>query len=127
MAISNYSVPSTEAMNHAIDSITRIVETWSSGASWYRVYSDGWCEQGGYMEKTWSSSTHDGLTITFLKPFIDTNYTFSKSTSITSRSATGAYSAGNTYASGTKLTYQISVGTESYGDGVLWRASGYIS
>jgi hypothetical protein len=25
-----------------------LVETYNEGDSWYRIYSDGWCEQGGY-------------------------------------------------------------------------------
>ena len=29
-----------------------IVETWRSGNNWYRKYSDGWIEQGGYIEQT---------------------------------------------------------------------------
>ena len=35
-------------------------------STWWRVYSDGWCEQGGYL----SSIT----TLTFSKPFKSTNY-----------------------------------------------------
>ena len=45
-------------------------ESYKSGASWYRVYSDGWCEQGGKI-----NATAYGTTVTFLKPYIDTNYT----------------------------------------------------
>jgi hypothetical protein len=37
---------------------------------WYRVYADGWVEQGGVSNGTGSGSK----TITFLKPFADTNY-----------------------------------------------------
>lgn len=37
--------------------------------NWYRLYSDGWLEQGG----TYIGST--GSTITLLKPYADTNYT----------------------------------------------------
>lgn len=48
-----------------------IVETYSNGTSWYRVYSDGWCEQGGVLAKT---RTDTVVTVTFLKPFIDANY-----------------------------------------------------
>ena len=46
----------------------------SSNGSWYRVYSDGWIEQG----QTFYSSTASGSTmpITFFKPFSDTLYTF---------------------------------------------------
>lgn len=40
--------------------------------SWYTVYSDGWIEQGGV---TTSVPTNGTGTITFLKPFSNTNYT----------------------------------------------------
>ena len=45
-----------------------IVETYVNGSSWYRIYSDGWCEQG--LTKSGDSSEWK----TFLKPFADTNY-----------------------------------------------------
>ena len=47
-----------------------VTETYQNGASWYRVWSDGWCEQGGQCvisQAAW-------VTITFLKSFINTNY-----------------------------------------------------
>lgn len=43
-----------------------ITETYINGSSWYRVYSDGWCEQGGKCSS--------GAAITYLKSFKDTNY-----------------------------------------------------
>lgn len=50
-----------------------IVETYHNGTSWYRVYSDGWCEQGGKI----SIASHQyGYTeVALLKTMIDTNYT----------------------------------------------------
>ena len=50
-------------------STVHIVETWSSGASWYRKYSDGWIEQGG-TAKSWSGVSD----VTFSKSFSNTNY-----------------------------------------------------
>lgn len=45
-----------------------ILETsYVNGTSWYRVYSDGWCEQGGVVP---TSTTQ----VNYLKPFINTNY-----------------------------------------------------
>ena len=46
-----------------------IVETYSSGTSWYRIYSDGWCEQGGFV-----SSASGTVTVNFLKTMADTKY-----------------------------------------------------
>ena len=42
-----------------------ITETYVNGTSWYRVWSDGWKEQGGVTEAG---------TVTFLKAFSNTNY-----------------------------------------------------
>lgn len=42
-----------------------VVENYVNGTSWYRVWSDGWCEQGGYST---SSS------VTFLQQMANTNY-----------------------------------------------------
>ena len=47
-----------------------ITETYVNGKSWYRIYSDGWCEQGGEA----SSVSSSGVTVNFLKPFDNTNY-----------------------------------------------------
>lgn len=52
-----------------------IVETWSSGASWYRKWSDGWVEQGGQGY----DRSPGGTTISFTVPFSNDNYTLSDS------------------------------------------------
>lgn len=44
-------------------------ESYVNGTSWYRVYSDGWCVQGGY-----NAGTSNPSSVVFLKPFIDANY-----------------------------------------------------
>jgi hypothetical protein len=63
-----------------------IIETYVNGTSWYRVWSDGWIEQGG----TTTRSATGEFTITFLKSFTNTNYTLMLSNSATS--------SGNAYA-----------------------------
>ena len=60
------------------DCITRndcsayIVETYVNDTSWYRVYSDGWCEQGGVK----ASISNDYLAdvVYLIKEYKDTNY-----------------------------------------------------
>ena len=47
-----------------------IVESYKNGYSWYNLYSNGYCEQGGVELGTTSGS----LTITLLKPYVDTQY-----------------------------------------------------
>jgi hypothetical protein len=53
-----------------IDTVHCVVETFKSGSSWYRVYDDGWVEQGATIPLTACPQT-----ITLLKQYQDTNYT----------------------------------------------------
>ena len=74
-----------------------IIETYVNGDSWYRVWSDGWCEQGG----AWGSNVSgwSEASVIFLKPFSNTNYQLfvqgnwsdaaSSSCKVTARSTTG--------------------------------------
>lgn len=57
--------------------VPHIVETWSNGTSWYRLYSDGWCEQGGRL---YYPSSSQECVITLHKPYINTNYTLTTTT-----------------------------------------------
>ena len=99
-----------------------IVENYVSGTSWYRVYSDGFCEQGG------EASNITDTTITFLKPFINTNYNV----------VVGAYDAfspdDNQFCTvqwrdktTTTVRFQAAYQGVLYGTTIDWRASGYIS
>ena len=64
-----------EALNNKADrdlenitaNVSFVIETWRDGANWYRLYNDGWCEQGGLL----SASSKE---IVFHKEFADTNY-----------------------------------------------------
>jgi hypothetical protein len=83
---------------------------------WYRVYADGWCEQGGSF--TCSSA---GQTLTYLKPFIDTNYTMT---------AAGGTNKFGTIAFYNRTTTQCACwisDDDSFNAGVIdWQACGYI-
>lgn len=54
--------------DHSNDEKPYIVETYVNGSSGYRLYSDGYCEQWGRI-----SNNYQG-TVTFIKPYKDTNY-----------------------------------------------------
>lgn len=106
-----------EVMESLADKISRqdckayVTETYVNGASWYRVYSDGWCEQGGYASMNVTS-------ITFLKPFVDTNYTLTGSIDQNVNSAPYWADFGfNRTATG----FSLRMGLFS------WQASGYIA
>ena len=51
-----------------------VVETYQNGSSWYRVYSDGWCEQGGRATIPGINTT---VSVTLIKAYADTNYNVS--------------------------------------------------
>lgn len=54
-----------------------IVETYQNGDNWYRIYSDGWCEQGGLNLTSQSSGNNSGyyISIPLLVEMADSNYT----------------------------------------------------
>ena len=58
-----------------------IVESWRSGTEWYRKYSDGTIEQGGYVSTT---------TATYPLPFANTDYTL-----LTGSNRGGSNNSGN--------------------------------
>lgn len=50
-----------------------VVETYRNGTEWYRVWSDGWVEQGGQLH--WAATRSPGYKIvTLYKVMVDTNY-----------------------------------------------------
>lgn len=94
---------------------TYVTKTWSSGTEWYRVWSDGFIEQGGHGT---------GSTCTFSKPFSNTNYTFNVNPS------SGYSNHPDWVAAYEKRPSRTTTGTEilwyAGGDqGWDWRASGY--
>lgn len=88
-----------------------VVQNYRSGKNWYRVYSDKWCEQGGYS----STAT---TTINLLKTYADTSYGI--------YSGQESSSTGGTYVVNfsTKTTSSFkSSGTQPFN----WRTAGYVS
>lgn len=89
-------------------------ESYVNGTSWYRVYSDGWCEQGGYVAS--------GNNVTYLKPYLDTNYTLVASGITSSTNSTAYRQIMPNAISETGFT-----GTRGSGVGLKWYACGYIN
>ena len=99
------------------DCKTYVTETYVNGASWYRVYSDGWCEQGGYVDAQAVVTT----TISLLKSYKNTNYNISltNSTSVTTNKSSPHVTSATT----SSFTYW----NENANGDVYWQASGYIA
>lgn len=98
-----------------------VIETYVNGSSWYRIYDDGWCEQGGQV------SYLDGTgfrTVTYLKPFLN-----EPNVVVTQK---GSYYA-STYSGQHTDNVQVSTATYCtiYVDSNIpyrnWQACGYIS
>ena len=99
-----------------------VVESYHNGTEWYRIYSDGWCEQGGFAAPV--SADGHACTVTFLKPFLDTSYGFFKTNQGTSN-ATDVLFTGS-YSSKTNTSIKI-YNFNAYVSGASWFACGYIS
>lgn len=92
-----------------------VTKTWRRGTEWYRVWSDGWIEQGGHGT---------GGTCTFNKSFSNTNYTFNVQPS-SGENSHPDWTAAYELRSG-RTTAKTSLAYYAGGDqGWDWRASGY--
>lgn len=54
-----------------VNSHVYVVESYRNNTKWYRVWSDGWLEQGGCAD----TSSGGDVKVTLLKPYADRNYT----------------------------------------------------
>ncbi len=69
------TTPATTTSSASGSKAAVVVQNYVNGASWYRIWSDGWIEQGGY-----SKGGNTATSVTFLKPFANTNYTITLAT-----------------------------------------------
>lgn len=73
------------ALGAAVELPVSIVATYHNGASWYRKWSDGFIEQGGYVA---GGDSLDGASLQFILPFTSTNYVFNATISTRTTAAT---------------------------------------
>ncbi len=106
------------ALVSTLSSNKYVTDCYVNGNNWYRVWSDGWIEQGGQT----TSSTGVG-TLNFIKPFLTTNYLFLTHT----KTGNGDYTVRNTVeVLGTRTTTGINItGTPSFTNSYTWYACGY--
>ena len=94
-----------------------LVQSYVNGRSWYRVYSDGWCEQGGQI-----TVTETVTNITLLKSYKDNNYN-----TVGCQCNTGASAGFHTINVGQYNAIQIQIRQNSVGSPLVnWIAMGYI-
>lgn len=98
-----------------------LTESYHNGTSWYRVYSDGFCEQGGSFDGAGAANTF--VKVSLLKPYANTNYTVVATNTGT---ITTAYTVKvGSYAKNETDGFYIALGNASAT--AWWQASGYIS
>ena len=107
-----------EQLANKQDKCIHIIDTYVNGSSWYRVYSDGWCEQGGEIPATTTAVVTK--TATLYPSFVNTNY-FAVGTTVEHTTYAGVLN---------KTTSSVSFYSQTYGgnlkEGILWFACGYI-
>ena len=59
-------------IDHSNDTKPYIKETYVNGTSWYRIWSDNWCEQGGLSGVVNGTSAY--TVVQLLRPYRDVNY-----------------------------------------------------
>lgn len=96
-----------------------VVESFIDGTSWYRVYSDGWCEQGG------RTTTGPVITVNLVKPYRNTDYSVELGMVTTAGSSSGPTSNASVVR-GTLSTTSFTIGQYSTDTNTSWITKGYI-
>ena len=107
-------------------SFPTIKQFYSSGTSWYRIWSDNWCEQGG-ISATWKDTSY---TITLLKNFSNTNYNVQFTPQGTNARGYAITVSAKTVSNFTIIQGQATntgVSTSSNSSASCWYAYGYIA
>lgn len=112
---------------YAVEAPT-IVETYSDAAgNWYRIYSDGWCEQGGRVNSVaYNSATKN---VTLLIPMRDNKY-YASAIAITDASDDGTWNISTRVAGLTTTQMTVRGGANANGayTGLCcWEVRGYKS
>lgn len=125
MATANDTVKKVlDNLNQRISSVGGVVDSWSDeNGNWYRVYKDGWIEQGGYSI---SNTTNRSVTfpVQMAKPlgvsFADVRHDAAYYPNYIQRVPSSGFDISNV-----NLT---STGFQCFNDrnsGIFWRAFGY--
>ena len=120
--IGGYASPNvgalTELINSKQDQCVHIVETFDNGSLWYRIWSDGYCEQGGMVAY---QSGVNVESVSFLKPYRAIPY-ISTTTASTGGFADAVVTIYNLTTTGFDKRYVRNVGV-----GWSWNARGYLA
>ena len=119
-SMTNITANYRESMRVITNTQCVLIDSYVNGTSWYRVYSDGWCEQGG-VPLTANTSSWASKTTSLLLPYKNTNYIFKINGNWSDASCSSAVITAKTT---TNITYTIAVNTAAQRG--WWEANGYI-
>ena len=94
-----------------------VKETWKSGTSWRRIFSDGWIEQGGILKG-------NAGTVSFHKGFSNTDYTFLHTPNLSGMSGQW-FSWGVSSKTTTSIKISMVGGGNTTPSSMCWVAYGY--
>ena len=104
----------------SLRTVHAVIDTYQNGTSWYRVYDDGWCEQGGR-----NAVSGDGnYTVNLLKSFRDTNYSLTQWSGFQS-TISNQYNNGLVVTSMTDSSFTYN--SYDYNSTLFWQACGYLA
>lgn len=108
-------------LNGSNATFSHVVETYQNGTDWYRLYSDGWVEQGGTLSITSSGEK----TINLLKAMNNTDYFVSLQQVYNRNSAWNSNFTVNTKYTGTFTMFAES--SSGYNVEAIWQVKGMSS
>ena len=111
-----------ETKHNNLEGLPHVVETYSNGTDWYRVYSDKWCEQAGLAACTVATTT----TVNLLLPYKDTQYNIILQPN---RVAQDIWGHGDTIPPESKTMNSFGIYIHSSGGSynLFWRTGGYLT
>jgi hypothetical protein len=98
-----------------------VVESYSNGTEWYRLYKSGWLEQGGEVYHN-VKETH---TVNLLLPYRDTYYNVTKSLGVDGIYTDSSYTQNVTIFNYTTTTFSTRSAAQVGLNRFRWRACGY--
>ena len=99
-----------------------LVDSYHNGTEWYRIYSDGWIEQGGRFY----NNADVANTISFLKPFKNTDYSLLINHGVSGKYATSLSGRHSDEAWGyTTTNFQAQTYNAVGLNWIVWSACGY--
>lgn len=98
-----------------------VVESFSNGTEWYRLYKSGWLEQGGQF----TNDAKENHSVNLLVPYRDTNYHVTKTIGVDGIYEDSAYVRYVTVFNYTTTTFDVKSSTATGLKTFRWRACGF--